>query len=218
MSLDLGCIKAIIFDFDGVVVNSEPFYEEAIVDVFHENKIVIPAEDWQDFKGMADKEFFPLMVSRYNFQGDIELLKETIYTRMKKKLVALTYIDGFQLFFSKIVNHYPVGLVTSTSRQHIQWLTENTQIDDLFDLKVTATDVKNTKPHPEPFLRMADMLAVDPANIVVIEDSINGLKAAQRAGMQTIALLTTFSKNDVNFADAVASNYQELSGIFQQQL
>jgi len=216
--MDLKNIEAVVFDFDGVVVNSEPFYEEAIVDVFHENNIVIPREDWQDFKGMADKEFFPLMVTRYNFQGDTEILKEEIYTRMKKKLVALSYIDGFQLFFRKIIHQYPVGLVTSTSRQHIQWLTENTQIDDLFDLKITASDVKNTKPHPEPFLRMAEQLVIAPANIVVIEDSINGLKAAQKAGMQTIALLTTFSKNEVSFADAVASNYKELSRIFQFQL
>lgn len=218
MSLDLGCIKAVVFDFDGVVVNSEPFYEEAIVDVFRENNIVIPPEDWQDFKGMADKEFFPLMVTRYNFQGDPNILKEEIYKRMKRKLVKLNYITGFRLFFDTISQKYPVGLVTSTSRRHIQWLVENTQIEDLFDLKVTATDVVNTKPHPEPFQRMAGLLAIEPSNIVVIEDSINGLKAAQRAGMQTIALLTTFSKNDVNFADAVASNYKELSGIFQQQV
>ncbi|MFP4547982.1 MAG: HAD family hydrolase [Fidelibacterota bacterium] len=214
MSLDLGCIKAIIFDFDGVVVNSEPFYEEAIVDVFHENNIVIPPEDWQDFKGMADKEFFPLMVTRYNFQGDPNILKEEIYTRMKLKLVKLNYIAGFRQFFDAIAQKYPVGLVTSTSRQHIQWLVENTQIEDLFDLKITATDVVNTKPHPEPFNRMAGLLAIEPSNIVVIEDSINGLKAAQRAGMQTIALLTTFSKKEVDFADATAGDYTALAELF----
>ncbi len=207
-------IEAVVFDFDGVVVNSEPFYEEAIVDVFQENHIEIPQEDWADFKGMADREFYPLMISRYNFQGDIEALKSEIYRRMKKKLVKLNYIKGFKPFFDAINKQYPVGLVTSTSRNHLQWLAENTEIEDLFDLKITATDVNNTKPHHEPYEKMANLLSISPGKIIVIEDSINGLKSAQKAGMKTIALLTSFPKESVNFADYTAADYRELSRLF----
>ena len=214
MKIDTKNIQAVVFDFDGVVVNSEPFYEEAIVDVFKENHIDIPAEDWEDFKGMADKEFFPLMVSRYNFQGDTDQLAKEIYDRMKKKLVALDYITGFKPFFDAISQKYAVGLVTSTSRNHIQWLAENTQINDLFEHKITATDVVNTKPHPEPYAKMAELLDMNPKNIIVIEDSINGLKAARSAGMQIIALTTTFTRDKVDFADFVAENYSELSEMF----
>lgn len=215
MNLDLNQIKAVVFDFDGVVVNSEPFYEEAIVDVFKENQIEIPAEDWQDFKGMADKEFFPLMVSRYNFQGDTEKLKTDIYSRMKKKLVNLTYIDGFKPFFDQVSAKYACGLVTSTTSNHIKWLAENTKIEDLFELKVTASDVEKTKPHPAPYAKMSTLLKIAPENIIVIEDSINGLRSAQNAGMQTIALLTTFAKNEVAFADFIAEDYNRLMAMFR---
>lgn len=214
MNIDIKSLKAVIFDFDGVVVDSEPFYEEAIVDVFKENNIEIPQEDWEDFKGMADKEFFPLMVSRYNFQGDIDKLAADIYARMKQKLVALDYIPGFKPFFDAVSQKYAVGLVTSTSRNHIKWLAENTQIEDLFENKVTATDVTNTKPHPEPYAKMAEMLKINPEDIIVIEDSINGLKAAKKAGMQIIALLTTFTRDKVDFADFIAEDYSELSKFF----
>lgn len=214
MTIKLNKIKAIIFDFDGVVVNSEPYYEESIIDVFKENHINIPIKDWENFKGMADKEFFPLMVSMYNFQGDIDILKNNIYDRMKKKLITLNYIDGFKKFFDSIKNEFSIGLVTSTSRNHIEWLTENTQIEDLFELKVTATDVENTKPHPEPYETMAKLLEINPENIIVIEDSINGLISAQKAGMQTIALLTSFTRDKVDFADYIAENYLELTQMF----
>ncbi|MBN2279776.1 MAG: HAD family phosphatase [Candidatus Marinimicrobia bacterium] len=212
--MDLGKIRAVVFDFDGVVVNSEPFYENAISEVFQENHISIPQQDWCDFKGMADKEFFPLMISRYGFKGDIQKLEKDIYDRMKQKLVALDYIPGFKDFFDHIRKQYAFGLVTSTSRNHINWLTENTRIKDLFPLKVTATDVVHTKPHPEPYTRMARLLQLQPEKIIVIEDSINGLKAAQEAGMTTIALLTTFSRNEIQFADHIAGNYRQLMEMF----
>jgi len=214
MKIDLKNIAAVVFDFDGVVVNSEPFYEAAITDVFRENNIVIPTEDWENFKGMADKEFFPLMVSRYNFQGDTENLRNDMYNRMRKKLLALDYIEGFQTFYNDISRQYATGLVTSTTRNHIQWLADNTNIEDLFPQKITATDVTKTKPHPEPYLKMAELLDIAPQNIVVIEDSVNGLKSAQRAGMKTIALLTTFPREKVDFADEVAFNYSELMMMF----
>jgi len=213
--MNLDNIKAVVFDFDGVVVNSEPFYEEAITDVFAENYIVIPTEDWADFKGMADKEFFPLMISRYGFKGDVKKLEADIYDRMKQRLIELDYIPGFIPFFEKIHKNFAFGLVTSTSRRHIGWLSTNTRIDDLFPIKVTATDVENTKPHPEPYSKMAKLLNIDPKNIVVIEDSINGLKSAQTAGMKTIALCTTFSKDEIKYADYIAESYEQLMEIFE---
>lgn len=129
--------------------------------------------------------------------------------------MTLDYITGFKPFFNAISKKYAVGLVTSTSRNHIQWLTDNTQIDDLFEHKVTATDVKNTKPHPEPYATMATRLNINPENIIVIEDSINGLKSAQTAGMKIIALLTTFTREKVSFADYIAEDYSSLMSMFK---
>ena len=102
--MNLENIRAVVFDFDGVVVNSEPFYEKAITDVFKENSIIIPQKDWADFKGMADKEFFPLMISRYGFKGNINKLESDIYDRMKQKLVELDYIIHLDLLHQLVAN------------------------------------------------------------------------------------------------------------------
>jgi sugar-phosphatase len=76
---------------------------------------------------------------------------------------------------------------------------------------ITADDVENGKPHPEPYLKGAKLLGVSPAECVVIEDAPSGVRSAQAAGMKTIAVPTTYAVQDLQGADAIAADLASLS-------
>jgi len=208
--------KAVIFDFDGVVVNSEPYYEAAIGEVLSEYGIKISEDEWDQFKGLADEKFYELLESKFDLHGEIEEINERIDRSLRKKVIDLNYIPGFKDFYDFINKNYKTGLVTSTSSNHLEWLFKNTVIEDLFDLKVTACDIENSKPHPEPYEKMANMLSISPENITVIEDSVNGVKSANKAGMKTIGLLTSFKEEEMTIADFIAEDYEELFELFKK--
>ncbi|MCF7886163.1 MAG: HAD family phosphatase [Candidatus Marinimicrobia bacterium] len=206
--------EAVIFDFDGVVVNSEPYYEKALHQALAEHGIQITEDDWQDFKGLADAEFWQVFREKYNFKGDLEVIRKENTKLLRENLKELDYISGFKDFYDFIINNYKTGLVTSTSGHHLEWLFNNTPIEDLFEFKVTACDIDNTKPHPAPYRKIAKMLEIEPTKAVVIEDSVNGIKSANAAGMQTIGLLTSFTPEELQIADYLAQDYNDLNAIF----
>jgi len=206
--------EAVIFDFDGVVVNSEPYYEKAIEEAFAEHGINITDDDWQDFKGLSDAEFWEVFLDKYDFNGNLDELRRENSRLLRKNMKEITYIPGFKDFYDYVDENFATGLVTSASSRHLNWLFENTAIEDLFKYKVTACDIDNTKPHPAPYLKMAKMLGIAPGQAVVVEDSINGIKSAQAAGMQTIGLLTSFNSDDLEIADFIAADYHDLNRIF----
>ena len=207
-------LESVIFDFDGVVVNSEPYYEKAIEEAFADHGIYITDDDWQDFKGLSDTEFWEVFLKKYDFDGDLDELREENSRLLRENMKEITYIPGFRDFFEFVVENFATGLVTSASSHHLNWLFENTAIEDLFKYKVTACDIENTKPHPAPYKKMARMLQVQPNRTAVVEDSVNGIKSAKAAGMITVGLLTSFSSEELKLADFVAKDYQDLNTIF----
>lgn len=210
-------IQAVIFDFDGVVVDSEPLYVAAEARLFAQCGVTVPEEDWKYFKGTTEEDFYRIIKTRYGIQTDTaELIKNGRRFIKEEFRKGLDYFPGFTDFRQKIAGRFRTALVTSTSADFLNWVFKNTAMRNCFDLTITADDVRQAKPHPEPYLLAMNRLDVKPADTVIIEDSINGLKAAVAAGAVTIGFLSSSKAADLPKADYYASNYTEIGHILEK--
>ncbi|MCK4715251.1 MAG: HAD family phosphatase, partial [Candidatus Marinimicrobia bacterium] len=203
-----------IFDFDGVVVDSEPLYEVAEKRLFAEYSVIVPDEDWKIFKGTPEMGFYQMIRDRYNIDVPIDELRRKGRNFLLEAFTGgLHYFPGFKAFMRKIKDRYKTGLVTATSGEILDWIFRNTTIRNPFSNVITAEDVNNSKPHPEPFQKICRMMDVFPENTIVIEDSIIGIRSALAAGMITIGFLSSFTAKDLAAAHFTARNYGEIENL-----
>ncbi len=209
---DIGRLKAILFDFDGVVVQSEDVYDRATKKLGEMYGVVIPSPFYEANRGISEALFYSRFKTEFSLDVEIASLQE----KGKKLLWAefsssVHYTPGFQQFYTKIrehVNH--VALVTATPRPLIDEIFKNSNISVDFDFIVTSSDVENTKPAPDSYLKACDKIGVDPAQALVIEDSPTGLRAATAAGCQTIAITTSCAKDSLKEANFIVDSFGEL--------
>jgi beta-phosphoglucomutase-like phosphatase (HAD superfamily) len=237
-------IKAIIFDLDGVLCDSEWFIAESGRLMFKETHgIDVTHEDFSSFVGLGENRFLGGVAEKYQIKDfDIERDKAKtyeIYVELVKKPGVLKALPGATEF----VHHSrELGLKTAlaTSTDQIKMmanleaigLINNEQWSDniglaaaieaaarnkAFDAMVNGLDVERQKPYPDLFLEAASRLEEDPANCWVIEDSLGGIEAAKAAGMHCLALLTTFPEDEIKAAgpDKIA---KDLSAITPEEL
>jgi HAD superfamily hydrolase (TIGR01509 family) len=214
MKLNRQKIRAIVFDFDGVVVDSEPLYEKAEARLFAEYGVTIPESDWRLLKGLSDRDFFALCKERYGIHEELSILQRKGKRLLEEEFLHnLHYIDGFEDFVREIRPSFLTGLVTSTKRTFLEWIFQNTPIHNHFEMMITAENVASQKPQPEPYLKMAELMQIRPEEMIVLEDSINGVKSAMSAGALTIAFLSSFPKEMFEAADFFAATYTEVREI-----
>jgi len=210
--------EAVLFDFDGVVVNTEPLYERAERKLFEEYGINISEDEWKLFKGISENAFYNYIKRRFNIKDPVDVLKKKGRDYLKQEFLDhIDYVDGFLQFYNSIRKKYRTALVTSTSGSVLKWIFENTKIENMFDIIITSHDVRNTKPHPEPYIKACLKLSVKPDKVVAIEDTIVGIKSAISAGIDTIGLTTTFSRDEIKEVTRyIANNYGEVKYILDK--
>lgn len=212
-------IKAIIFDMDGVVVDSEPLYQKAEEQLFSEYGVTIPQDDWKLFRGCTEARFYELAHQRYGITAPIEELR-----RKGRKYVlsafeaGLDYNRGFKELHRHLRERYLLGLVTSTPEPIFDKMDEQIGIRAHFDEVITGGMTANNKPHPEPYLEMMRRLGVSPNEAVIIEDSINGLQSALASGAWTIAITGSVPIEDIPVPHRMIDSLTEISAPFLEQL
>lgn len=203
----------LLLDFDGVVVDSEPLYEKAMQIQFDKYGILVDQEDWLYFKGKDMKAVFKYINEKYDSSMDIEKVKKDyrvdLFNEFKENM---RYVPGFLEFYYACVNdEFKDMLVTSTGRDVMEWTFENVPVDNIFSGMITSTEVENTKPHPEPYLKAAKTIGIPIEKCIVIEDSVNGIRAGKASGAKVIGITTTFSAEVIYEADLIVNSYDELS-------
>lgn len=211
-------IKAIIFDFDGVVVNSEPLYQLAEQRLLAEYGIVVPAADWRLFKGTTEEAFYHIVRQRYGLSADFPSFRDRGRTLLREvfRQNDLDYMPGFLDFFQKHSHQFRMGLVTATPNEFMQWIFTHTRVQNLFTELLTSDDVTQPKPAPEPYLLMCQRLQVHPTEALVIEDSLCGLNAALAAGTVTVGYLSSLSLADLPPTVIPARDYDEITRIIER--
>ncbi|MGD9692186.1 MAG: HAD family hydrolase [Phycisphaerales bacterium] len=192
-------MRALISDFDGVILNSEPIHEAAIRDALQDLNLAKAAEwsDWSRFVGHGDREAFRRMLEDASL---LHLLTEPLFTdfqRLKKHHITHRLADAAHLAYPVTLTLlravHAAGLtlaVCSGSRRHeVIPVLDALNLTPLLSTVVTCDDVANTKPDPEPYLLAATRLNLPPSECLAIEDTPVGVTSARAAGCRVLAVL-----------------------------
>lgn len=205
-------IRAVIFDMDGVVVDSELLYQKAEERLFREYNVIIPKEDWKLFRGSTEERFYQLIRDRYGITEPVEVLRQKGRRYVLSVFdTELDFNEGFRELHRWLVGRYRLGLVTSTPGDIFHWMEQRLGLKRYFQEVIYGGMTASSKPHPGPYLEMMRRLDVAPTEAVVVEDSINGLTSALAAGAWTVALTGSVPLEDLPPAHAVVDSLGEIS-------
>lgn len=179
-------IKAIIFDMDGVIIDSEPFHFESDQLTMKSFGIDVSHEELNKYVGVANPIMWAELKEKYNLASSVDQLleKQDYYINFLMGNRQLEPVDGIpELLAEAKKAGMKIGLASSSGRSFIEMILAKLGIIHYFEVIVSGEEVKNSKPAPDIFLKAAEKLKVSPKDCLVIEDSQHGVKAAIVAGM-----------------------------------
>lgn len=209
--------SAIIFDLDGVIVDSEPLFAEIEQATCQHFGLAVPLSIWKsNFSiGRTEKEFFQYVVDTYG-DGTVTAQQLTDYKKLRYLPTALEELQLFPGMFSFLEKSraiFPqVALTTSSQSWYQQKIFEKFKLDPFFDLVVTGDQITKGKPDPEPYLVTIQKLQVQAEQCVVIEDAPNGVMSGKSAGCKMVGITHSFSRKELEDAgaDYVVDHYDEI--------
>lgn len=202
-------IKGVLFDMDGVLVDSEPFICKAAIMMFSELGIKAIPEDFQPFVGTGENKYIGGVAEKYGITVDIEQVKartyEIYYKIVKGKL---TPLPGVHDFIAKCRNKgLELALATSADRIKMEVnLREIGLSPDSFKVIITGLDVNKKKPSPDIYLKAAESLGFYPGDCLVVEDAVSGIKAGKAAGCRCLGVTTSFDAEALKEADWICGS------------
>ena len=182
--------KAIIFDMDGVMIDSEPLWKLAIIKVMKSYGYDFTIQKCNETKGMRVDEVTAYWKNKLTANFDSKLIAKEIVD----EVISLIYEEGKPMVGLNSVlekakeKKIKIGLATSSSHQIIDAVLKKLDVKEYFDAIQSAETEKYGKPHPQVFITTANKLGIEPINCLVIEDSLNGVIAAKAAKMKVIAI------------------------------
>jgi HAD superfamily hydrolase (TIGR01509 family) len=204
--------RAIVFDWDGVLVDSGANYYRAYEMVLADAGITTSAREIYLREGQPTGQVLSAILMQHGRAVESQEIQQMVERRRGYdiSLGERTFFAGTRDLLERLRNsHYRIGVVTGSSRKSVERLL-TTDVAKLFDVIITADDVDRPKPDPEPFTVAASKLNVMPAECLVIENAPFGIRAAREAGCRVIALCTTLRREDLQEADWIALDHSEL--------
>lgn len=205
-------IKAVIFDLDGVIINSNPEIEK----FWHHwaaktNRQLTRQDITEHIHGRKGVETLGALFSDISNQTKDAIIKEAI--EFDSCMNPEPIKGAYQFIQTLLQLKIPIGLVTSSHNKRALLMLEKQHLNGNFEAHVTAEDVNNGKPHPEPYLTMAQKLNVQPEYCLVFEDAISGVQSAKAAGMEVIGINNEAAADNLlaNGASYVAASFDELT-------
>lgn len=195
--------RAFIFDLDGVIIDSEPLHEKAMRAACAQYDISVPDRVFDEYRGQTDRVISTHLTRQASTSVDPEALLAAKNDAYDELFDELTPIPGsVDLIHALDERAIPLALVTSATRRDQQRTFEQFGLDSYFQVIVTADDVEQTKPHPEPYQRAVQQLNLPTSACLVLEDSTRGVKSARRAGCMVVGLCSSFSADALQEAGA----------------
>ena len=209
-------IKAVLFDMDGVIVDTEPLHKKAYHLMFDDYGLAVTPELYEGFTGQSTLNICKKLVNIFDITEAPETLVKTKRKHFKYLFDnddSLRLIEGVE---DLIKDYHSNGLIlvlaSSASMPNINRIFERFDLDDYFVAKLSGADLKQSKPHPEIFEKAAEASGQSRDLCMVIEDSTNGIKAAKGAGIYCVGYDSKHSTNqDYSQADQVISSFKEIS-------
>ena len=209
-------LKAILFDMDGVIVDTEPLHHKAYFGMFDTLNIEVSEAHYQTFTGQSTINVCKSICHHFKLSNnpeDLVQVKRNIFKDLFKNDPNLQLLDGvLNLIKEYHENGLTLVLASSASMGTINSVFTRFDLDKYFIAKLSGADLKESKPHPEIFLKAAEISGYDKKHCLVIEDSTNGIKAANAADIFCVGYKSIHSKNqDYSKANLVINNFEEIT-------
>lgn len=207
-------MKEIIFDMDGVIVDSEYTYLESKTQILKDAGFEKPVSYQYQFMGTTYEYMWQTMKDELGLPKDIQYYIEEM-NRIREEMNTKNGIIGIknaqELIHSLNDKGYRMAVASSSPKKEIIRNVGELEITSCFEHLVSGEEVENSKPHPDVFLRAAELLGTTPDNCVVIEDTTNGVKAAKAAGMYCIGFRNPdYPELDLSLADAIVTDLKDI--------
>lgn len=212
--------KAVLFDMDGVIVDTEPLHHNAYYHMFRDINIEVSEQLYASFTGQSTLSICEQLVSHFNLPLSPHTLvdiKRDHFKYLFENDKSLKLIDGvLDLIKDYYSNGMTLVLASSASMDNINRIFERFDLNSYFKAKISGADLKASKPHPEIFEKAAELSGFSRSDCFVIEDSTNGIKAAKSAGVYCIAFKSPHSTGqDYSQADTII---ETLDAIYYSKL
>lgn len=203
---------AVIFDMDGVIVDSEPRHERAFLDVFAQMGYgQTHGIHFEQYLGRSDRAVWVDFIAKHNPKWTLDELtawKQNHLIEIIRREQPI--FDGLPELVAKLAPHYRLAVASGSVHPVIEEVLAMKSLRQFFPVVVSVQDVAHGKPAPDIFLRAAQLLGVAPASCCVIEDSAAGVTAARAAGMTAIAITNTLPAEKLTHAQHVVRTYEEI--------
>ncbi|MEZ4778750.1 MAG: HAD family phosphatase [Flavobacteriaceae bacterium] len=209
-------LKAVLFDMDGVIVDTEPLHRKAYFKMFEEMEISVSEALYTSFTGQSTIEICEALVKKFSMKQspkDLVTCKRKHFKQLFENDESLTLLPGvLELIQDYHHNGLTLVLASSASMDNINRIFRRFDLDRYFSAKLSGADLAKSKPHPEIFIKAAQAAGCSKEECMVIEDSTNGIAAAKAAEIFCVGYNSLHSEDqDYSLADVVVSDFEEIT-------
>jgi len=213
-------IKSVIFDLDGVITNTMPDHYRAWKRIFDDEGLKLSHYDIYCREGQPGMQSIKEIFAKYGLKFTRKYAQQMLdkKERLFKRDTEVRFINGARWFLKRLhKDDFELALVTGTAAHEVKQILP-LYLRNLFSVIITGSDVKNGKPHPEPYLKALAALGIKPKDAIVIENAPFGIQSARDAGIPCLAIETSLPKKYLNKANAVFQSIADLEKNVQLQL
>ena len=217
-------LKAVIFDMDGVLVDSEPLHYEINRILFEEKfNLKLDYEYYKQYIGSTVTFMWSKMIKDFNITAytgeELFSMSEVIKERLLSERGGYPEVSGAVSFVKSLSGKYKLAVASSSSLENIQRNMKNLGLSEDFEKLVSGIGMARPKPAPDIFVKAAEELGVEPSECIVIEDSMNGSKAARAAGMACVGFINPGSGDqNLEAADYLFESFHSIDGDFLEMV
>ena len=204
---------AVIFDMDGVIVDSNPFHRKALTDFCQKHGFML-SEDQMKTKifGRTNKEWLTEFFGGNITLNQIREYEEEMESQFREDFAPhIKPIKGLIRFLEELKrNNITLAVASSAPKLNVDFILKKTKTTNYFSTIINGDSIENGKPHPEIYLKAVEAIGVIPQRCIVIEDSLSGIEAARKAGCKVIGITTTHSHQELTLTDLVLNDFDEI--------
>lgn len=212
-------IKTVIFDMDGVIVDTEPVHKYAYFEHYKELNIPVTEELFATFTGQSTKNVYQILKDKFDLKeevNDLVLRKRAIFNDAFDTKPDLYLIDGVENLIKELyANKIELILASSASKSTIDRVFNRFQLDQYFSHKISGENFPKSKPDPAIFLHAAEIAKSEHDECIVIEDSTNGVEAAFCANLYCLGYKSVNSKKqNLEKANSIVDDFKQINAVY----